>query len=192
MSKDRSNYYFEGVKRKDNRIIQEIKDAFYERVKSYIMRRGGNAEDADEIFFDAIIGIHDKTKKEGYEFTSGFFNFLITICKHIWLNKCRANKKKRDKEVRFEGYEVSIDEEQEAADLAAKELRYQLILEHTESLSTRCRKLIKFAQKNSDLEQLRVHMGFKNKSVVYQKRFKCLEKLKKYINSDPRYRLLLD
>lgn len=180
--------YIDGIAQQDDKIITVIIDEFLPKIKAYIISKGGSPMDAEDIFFNALMVVFRKVKESDFKLTSGFFNYLISICRNLWLKECRV--KSRDSGVTIEDNMVSIDEEREIEELASKELRYQLIAEKIEELSARCKQMIIMAQQGAKPEAIMKVMGFASKNTASKEKSKCKKKLIEKVQADSRYKML--
>ena len=59
----------------------------------YILRRGGQLHDAEEIFSQAIVELDGKIRKGNAQFRSGLRKYLFGICRFLWRNRQRRNNR---------------------------------------------------------------------------------------------------
>ena len=66
--------------------MRQIYTKYAAKVKHYIMANSGDADDAADIFQEALIDIYNQAKNKQLELTCPFEPFLLLICKRKWLN----------------------------------------------------------------------------------------------------------
>jgi len=66
------NRYIEGLKKRDNLIIQEIYNLFSPGIFKMVRDRNGTHNDAQDVFQDAIMVVYKNCQKDDFKLTASF------------------------------------------------------------------------------------------------------------------------
>jgi RNA polymerase sigma factor (sigma-70 family) len=167
-----------------NEAIAAIYRQHAESVSSFIMSRGGNEQDADDIFQETVVSFIDIVKRGKFRGDASIRTFLIAVAKNIWFNE--LNKRKRSGE-RDKKYETGKEEEEldVSHHISEREVKQQL-RNLLEQLGESCRKLlILFYYENLSMKEMLEHLPYENEQVVRNKKYKCLQQLMEIIKKNP-------
>ena len=92
---DLQQRYINGIITGNSAVINEVYRNYIPKISDYIRRKGGNLEDAKDVFQEAIMVIFRKAQLAGFELKSSFYSFLFGICRNIWLQKIIPETKKK-------------------------------------------------------------------------------------------------
>lgn len=164
--------------------IRQIYGEHSEITRSFIMGKGGNSEDADDIFQEAVIAFIDVVQKDKFRQESGVRTFLISISKNLWYNEIRRRQRAENREKLFETDRET--EDKGVSDLIQdRELKTQLN-KLLETLGESCRKILElFYYENLSMKEIVSHLHYENEQVVRNKKYKCLQQLTDKIKLNP-------
>lgn len=141
-------------------------------IKSFLMSKGADAEEAGDVFQEAMIDIYKLAKDEKFILTCPLEAFLLLICKRKWINVVEKNNRQGVTKSIDDGYtHIAGDDEGAAtlyADTAEKENLVIAMLEH---ISERCREIIVASYTKMPQQQLAEQMGV---SYAYLRKKKSL------------------
>ena len=161
--------------------MRDIYTKYAAKVKHYIMANSGDADDAADLFQEALIDIYNQANNKQLELTCPFEPFLLLICKRKWLN---ILKKRGRQPVTKDAEDVSIGEDvfALAEQMRQSDQRLQLFLQCFEKLGDGCKEIIRKCLGGEELsaiaEQLKVTYGYLRK-----KKSECMAALTKMIHS---------
>ncbi len=153
---------------------------YFTMVKSWLMKNGSGAEDADDLFQESLLVLFDKVKKDDFELNSKLSTYLLSVAKYMMYNK---NRKTRGKE------SISLDyvSELEMGD-AEKDIKYFLeqeeLYDKLESalseLGSPCKEVLEaYYMDNMSMEDISELMSYTNANNAKTQKYKCLNRLKK-------------
>lgn len=178
----------DGIVNNNSFIIQKVYQEFFVVVRKYIQSQGGREADAKDVFQDGIMVIYDQRKNNKLVINNNFETYLFSVCKHIWLNRLRVEKKMVLKEydsllyeLEKQGWNEIIKDAEEAG---YKELRARIYQENFEKMSEECRKLLKMTAEGLSIKEITLRFGYKSEGFTYKKRSICKSRLIKLINQD--------
>ncbi|HMO38283.1 MAG TPA: sigma-70 family RNA polymerase sigma factor [Saprospiraceae bacterium] len=175
MTPHHDQQYIEALHRGDPRLIQEIYNRFSRDVLQWILQNNGNADDAQDVFQDALMAIYDRYCGTDFQLNGSFGGLLMTICRRKWYD--RLAQKKREQDVRNTELERYTEEspEWEAAEEAIRQQQRQACLaEVFPMLSEQCQQLLTLAiHEGLSVEQIAQQLGMTNANAVYQSKHRC-------------------
>ncbi len=166
--------------RKNDReeALSTLYKTHYPAIKKLITQNHGTANDAKDVFQDAIIIFYKQTRKEEFQLYSSIQTYLYSVSKNLWLTSLY----KRKKEVRLpENQEVvSLDKTQ--VELLYKKEEAGVLQELIGRLGEKCRNLLMaYFFERMKMAQIANHLGYTNEQVVRNKKYKCMLRLKNLV-----------
>lgn len=142
-------------------------------MRKMILSKGGNTEDAEDIFQEALIIFCRKAKEPGFELTAQLSTYLFSICRFLWKDEL-----KRRKPLTSFDFETGFKqaEEKEIEELLERETRAKLAEKVLNELGERCRELLLLFYKGGfKLKDIASKMGYNSESTAKNQKYKCLE-----------------
>jgi RNA polymerase sigma factor (sigma-70 family) len=187
LKKYTSEKILKGILENDRRIIEYVYNTYFNAIKSFVLRYGGNHEDAWDIFQDGIVIIYEQARKEDLQIENSFMTYLFTICKYQWLKALRDRNKKYFETIENNKEVEQFFHQENAArldEIIEKEKRLKLYASNFRKLSESCQKMLKLVARGLTVEELKQELGYKSNGFTYKKRSECKERLIKLINKD--------
>jgi RNA polymerase sigma factor (sigma-70 family) len=147
-------------------------------IRSYVLKNGGNADDAEDLFQEALIVLWENIRTHRFEQQAKLSTFLYATVKYMWgrrrLRQRRENPYlETDEAVAPEAsaLEGMIDSEQT--------MRVQAALEQ---LGEPCKSiLLLYYWEECSMEEIALKKGFANADTVKSKKYQCKKALKKIL-----------
>lgn len=181
--------YLTGLLRHDPAILQSIFREYLPGILQFVKQNKGTAQDAEDIFMDALEAIFRMVSRKGLkDLSCTFYTFLFEICKRLWFRKLR--RKKFYSGVIPEDLIVFTGEMDPQTALEEGE-RHSLFWEKFTLLGKDCQRVLELtlvAKKNA--EEIAEIMGYGSAGYVRQKRLDCKEQWKRFLEADPRFKEL--
>lgn len=158
--------FFENGKRE--KAFKELY-RLYPRIEKLILSKGGQKQDASDVFQEALIVLYKNLLKTDFKLSSSFYTYLYSVSRFIWSNTQKKNKKT--------DYEVLHQEEsfQEYLD----ERKYQFAEKSFSELGERCKQLLQlFYHQKMSFKNIAKTMQFSSDRVAKNQKYKCLAKAK--------------
>lgn len=175
----------EGLRNKDTNVLDYIYKNFFNQIKVFVNQNNGTDEDAQDIYQDAVLVIYQKTKKEDLTLNCSFSTYLYSVCRLLWLKQLEQRKIKRmyvEESVKF------VELEDDIVKLYQLNEKYELYQEHFRKLSYNCQKVLELFLAKIQLKEIARILGFKSDQYVKKRKHQCKEKLIASIQSDPRFK----
>lgn len=178
------NYFLKCLRTGDNKGISEIYKTLFPKIRSYILKRDGNEEDAKDIMQKALIQLSARAQDSEFVISSSFDGYFMTICKNLWIREV----KKRKTRVTNDNVVHLISEDTEIAHSAYEQEKWEVFQEKLNLISENCRELLKLFFNKISYKEIALLKGYATENTVKQRMFKCKTKLKEAIHSDARYK----
>lgn len=149
----------------------------YPQVEKLICSKGGQKEDAQDVFQEALIILCRKIKNGEFVLKAQLSTYLYSVCSFIWSDEL----KKRKKWQATEHGELKSDENDEAIQ---REQKFTLAEKALEKLGEKCRDILSlFYFKSFSMQKIAEKLGYKTTSSVKTQKYKCLERAKKHLSA---------
>ncbi len=167
--------YFDALCKGDQALIREIYSKFSGSIRHWVQQNNGEAEDAQDLFQDALMAIYDRYCGREFQMTSSFGALLTTICRRKWYD--RLAQIKREASVRnaeFERYEEETPEWEAATEALLQQKRQECLSKVFTMLSDQCQKLLSMITAGEKaIENIAAELGLANANAVYQSKHRC-------------------
>ena len=178
------NAILKGIREKDNKVLYYIYQESYPAIKKHIVNNSGNAQDAKDIFQDAVVIIYNKSNKNDFNLDCGFSTYLYSICKILWLKELKKKKNEKSNIKELEELQKYQDDIIGSDGVSEK---YAIYHKYINKLDYDCRKVLRLFYDGVKVKEIANIMGYRNEHIARSKKFKCKEKLLKWIRKDPDY-----
>lgn len=177
--------YIKGVLENDFQVLEEIYATFLPIVVSMVKNNKGNAEEARDIFQEAIVVIFRKASQPDFELTTTFGGYLFGICRFIWLRQLKKKSRTEVTLMEDQGYTIEENIENELIEIEKKQLFRQKLAEMGED----CRRLLLLFFEGNPLREIAQRMGYSD-DYVKKKNALCKKTLATLVQKDRRYKEL--
>lgn len=172
-----------------DKALKQLYIQLYPIIKSFIIKNNGTEEDAADIFQDGIIVFYEKVRLNQFQLTSSIRTYVYSVCKHLWLNKLRAQKKL-----------TSLTEESESMTVEPLSLniigtkeKNAYLIKLLDSLGENCKQvLLYYYYDRLKMRQIADRMNFANEQVAKNKKSSCLKKLKSLVSNSAHIKDMLE
>lgn len=142
-------------------------------VRRYIGRRGGSAQDAQDVFQDALILLYEQATGGTLVLTASVSTYLLSISRNLWHHELRRRARLAH---------AALSEEVAAGLAEAAEAPAEsafAVLDYVEQLSEKCKNiLLNFYYFQQPLTQIAEREGYRSVRSATVQKFKCLERLR--------------
>lgn len=176
-----------GIRSKDNLIIDFIYQNYKEKVIKYVERNSGNKDEAEDVFQESILKLYKITMKKEFKLIKTFEVYFSTVYRNTWKHTTKYKNKYRLTEIDQEVFSVEDDATsyQEYENNQVKKIVWQ----QYKQLKSECREVLDmyYAQRKS-MNEIAYQMNLKNEQNAKNKKYKCIESLKTLIMNQPSYK----
>jgi RNA polymerase sigma factor (sigma-70 family) len=148
-------------------------------IRKMVISIGGSAEDAKDIFQDALVIFYQMALKPEFKLNSSIKTLLYSISKNLWLKKVRDYKSKFIMAGTIENdYEAEENFEQQTTE----ELKTITALQVVEALGGPCKLLLQlFYYHNLSMKEIAERLGYSGEHTAKAQKYKCIERGKKML-----------
>jgi DNA-directed RNA polymerase specialized sigma24 family protein len=177
--------YIDALVSNDSRLIKEIYQKSAPKIKWMVIKNGGNDEDSQTIFNDALIYLYQRGKDKSFRLTCPLDALLHVICKRKWIDELKKRGRGGVTFVDLEGYtNIGADVFKVAEEMETLEGRMNLLYRNLAKLSESCQNITARRWTGKPWEkiarELNTTQGFARK-----KNCECIARLIKLIKDDP-------
>jgi RNA polymerase sigma factor (sigma-70 family) len=145
-------------------------------MQKIIRHNGGNTQDAEDVFQEALIILVRNVKVNDFTLTAKLSTYLFSICRFLWKEELR--KRKHHISYDFESGLTPL-EERELEVVVERENKAKLAEKVLDGLQERCRELLLlFYEGQLKLKDIAVKMGYSSANTAKNQKYKCLESAK--------------
>ncbi len=172
----------EGIRNKDHEKIRFLYRNYFESIKRLVFKNSGNAEDAEDVFQDALVIIYKKIRNDELKLSCSLKTFMYAVSRNLWLQKLQKKDNKTDS---FVDVEDDGREPFELNEDFVEHEKYNLYQKHFMKLSEDCQKVLKLFLKKVSLKEIAKIMGFSSVDYTKTRKYLCKKNLKERILNDP-------
>ena len=168
---------------KDKEVIPLLYKKVFPVVKKYMVSRGGDKEDAFDIFQDALMDFYSQVMRDDFNTQYKVYGYLFRFCINKWITRLKRNKKIEFKED-LSDYETGVFPESDYLLLGKEENVLKTLFS---PIGTKCIELLTYTIYNNMLmEDIALRMNFPSVSAVKMQVMRCKQKLTEEIEKNPR------
>ena len=180
--------YVDGIRRGDRRILAELYNEMLPAIKRLAAAAGAGAEDARDVFQDAVMIVFEKAEQPGFVLTSSFSTFFYGICRNLLGNRLKKKS----------GHHVTIpddakyreDDNNDAQDTLEEAERHRLFHRAFRMLGDDCRRLLEMSFENIPAETIMERLAISSNTYFRRRKYLCKEKLVQLVQDDPAFKEL--
>ncbi|HEY0434911.1 MAG TPA: sigma-70 family RNA polymerase sigma factor [Chitinophagaceae bacterium] len=167
----------QGLSRNDRKAIEVIYRDNFNSIQALIINNNGSAEDAKDVFQEAMIVLYEKVRSGSFELTCLIRTYLYSVSRRIWLKRLQQMSR----------FPSNLDSVQETVavedDLEENErihTEFHAMDKAIASLGEPCKSLLEayYLEKKS-MTDIALSFGYTNAENAKNQKYKCLVRLKK-------------
>lgn len=176
----------------DSRVSQnEAFKYLYKRefnaVRIYVVRHGGSASDAEDVFQDSLVVLYTKLRKGELVLSASLHTFLQSICRNLWKKKLRDRKPTED----LDNIDETPFDPSHLDELLASE-KTKVLAAYISRLGEECRKLLTlYYFERMRIKKITQILKISGDAVTKNRKSRCMKNLRKMTADDKRFKELL-
>ncbi len=172
----------QGLATNDRKSVEAIYKDSFNVIQSLVLNNQGTAEDARDIFQEALIVLYEKVRLGNFELNCQIRTYLFAVSRRLWLKKLQQQRRLyADREDVEEPASIDTDLEkhqQEDADFTRMEWAIQ-------QLGEPCKGLLEaYYLHKQNMATIAAEFGYTNADNAKNQKYKCLMRLKKIFFQD--------
>ncbi len=171
-----------GLAAGDRKIIEGIYKDHFNMIQSLIVNNNGTADDARDIFQEAMVVLFEKVRTGSFELNCQLKTYLYSVSKRLWLKRLQQNNRLFTQEVDLETT-VPVDEEIEQHE--KRDAEFELMSQAIQRLGEPCKSLLEaYYLRKMNMQDIALQFGYTNSDNAKNQKYKCLMRLKKLFFSE--------
>lgn len=173
----------EGLLGADRDWIERWYALYFPGIKKYVRYHGGNNQDAEDVFQEALLILYQKLKQGKLQLSAPLRTYLLAVCRNVW-----RSRKRRYKEYALKEKEAELQPDFSADIEAAIQFRHReaVYQKHFTRLGDSCQRILQLFLAKVKLAKIAERLNL-SPNYVKKKKFTCKEQLIKMIQADPSY-----
>ncbi len=167
----------EGLARNESKAIETIYREHYNMIQSLIINNNGSADEAKDIFQEAMIVLYEKVRSGSFELNCQIKTYVYSVCRRLWLKRLQQLNRYS---MPVENLETTVPVEEEIEGHEQKNREYEMMNQAIGSLGEPCKSLLEayYLQKRN-MQDIAASFGYTNADNAKNQKYKCLMRLKK-------------
>lgn len=167
----------EGFARNDRKSVELIYKANYNMVQALIINNNGSADDARDIFQEAMIVLYEKLVSGSFELNCQIKTYLYSVCRRLWLKRLQQLSRFANP---VDGKEQVVPVEEDLEDHERRNMEFEVMNKAIGSLGEPCKSLLEaYYLQHRNMQEIAAEFGYTNADNAKNQKYKCLMRLKK-------------
>ena len=173
---DNEKALLHGLARNDKKAVETIYKENYNMVQSLIINNNGSADDAKDIFQEAMIVLYEKARSGTFELNCQIKTYVYSVSRRLWLKKLQQ----ANRYMEVSDLEGVVPVEEDIEDHAKRNLEFEMMEKAISSLGEPCRSLLDaYYMQKKNMQEIATDFGYTNAENAKNQKYKCLMRLKK-------------
>ena len=166
-----------GILNNSENAIKRLYVAYFPMVLQLIINNNGTADDAKDIYQEALIVLYNKIKKGDFELNSKLKTFIYSVCRRLWLKRLsQMNRYAGD----IHDFQDHFPVEDEVEQHNERDIQFNKMQSALQLLGEPCKTIIEdFYINNRSMQEICEDFGYTNADNAKTQKYKCLQRLKK-------------
>ncbi|MDO7873263.1 sigma-70 family RNA polymerase sigma factor [Hymenobacter sp. ASUV-10] len=159
------------------RTLTQLYARAFPAVQRLVRRQGGSAEDAQDVFQDALVVLVEQAVAGTLMLTASAGTYVVGVSRHLWQHELRRR-------ARLPHQPLPDDPGLLLAEAPAAEEPVFAVLDYVQQLGEKCREvLLAFYYFQQPLTQIAARHGYRSVRSATVQKFKCLERLREKVRA---------
>lgn len=167
----------------NSRVLTYLYKVTLSKVRRYILKNGGNKEQANDIFQDAVVILFNQVRKNKFDEKYAVDAFIYSVSRNLWVNKIRRDRRISNYED-MGMFEDSAVDNGVLSDLITKE-RSDAVQRLFGKLNEKCRQILHYYNHEGlSMKQISEKLGYQSENVAKTNHYRCKQYLMKLISEN--------
>jgi RNA polymerase sigma factor (sigma-70 family) len=166
-----------GLARNDKKAVETIYRENYNMIQGLVINNNGSADDAKDIFQEAMIVLYEKVRSGTFELNCQIKTYVYSVSRRLWLKRLQQLNRYSPSVENLDGF-VPVEEEIEEHE--KRNAEFEMMDKAIGSLGEPCKSLLEayYLQKRK-MQEIATNFGYTNADNAKNQKYKCLMRLKK-------------
>jgi RNA polymerase sigma factor (sigma-70 family) len=166
-----------GLALNDKKAVETIYKDNFNMVQSLIINNNGSAQEAKDVFQEAMIVLLEKARSGSFELNCQIKTYLYSVCRRLWLKKLQQNSRFTSE---FENSADTVPVEEDIEEHEKRDAEFEMMEKAIGGLGEPCKSLIEaFYIQKRNMQDIASQFGYTNADNAKNQKYKCLMRLKK-------------
>jgi RNA polymerase sigma factor (sigma-70 family) len=171
-----------GLAKNDRQAVEVIYSRYFEMIQSLVINNNGTAEDARDVFQEAMIVLYEKSKSPTFELQCQLKTYLYSVCRRLWLKRLNQAQRYVPK---LNGLDELVAVDEEVDEQEQKNQEFHLMEKALLGLGEPCKSLLEaFYIHKRNMSDIASTFGYTNPENAKNQKYKCLIRLRKLFFSE--------
>ncbi len=166
-----------GLARNETKAVETIYRENYNMVQALVINNNGSADDAKDVFQEAMIVLYEKVRSGHFELNCQIKTYVYSVCRRLWLKKLQQHN-------RYAGdignMEETVPVEEDISEHDKRDAEFEMMDKAISSLGEPCKSLLEaFYLQKRNMQEIATGFGYTNADNAKTQKYKCLMRLKK-------------
>ncbi len=167
----------EGLAASEKKAVETIYRENYNMVQSLIINNNGSADDAKDIFQEAMIVLYEKVRPGNFELSCQIKTFVYSVSRRLWLKRLQQQNRYSAPGDSIENV-VAVEDELE--DHEQRNAEFEMMEKAISNLGEPCKGLLEaYYLQKQNMQDIAASFGYTNAANAKTQKYKCLMRLKK-------------
>ncbi len=170
----------ERMKAGDNTAFSDLYSLYFPVINNYIINQGGQRDDAQDIFSEAVLAIFQHAKREDFFLTVSLKTYLFAICQRRWINE--AHKMSRRKVIlKADFSESKLEEKENPLSILEDVDNKEFLMKALGQIGERCKMLLSYYSQNYSMAEIAQIQGYSSPDMVKKELYRCRIRLREFL-----------
>jgi RNA polymerase sigma factor (sigma-70 family) len=167
----------QGLCQNDRKAIETLYKENYNIIQALIINNNGTADDAKDIFQEAMIVLFQKVKSGTFELNCQIRTYIYSVSRRLWLKRLQQQNKFH---LSNDHPEDVVMVEEEIEEQGKRNTEFGMMEKAMGNLGEPCKTLLEaFYIKKKSMQEIATTFGYTNAENAKTQKYKCLVRLKK-------------
>jgi RNA polymerase sigma factor (sigma-70 family) len=167
----------EGLAVSDRKAVETIYQQNFNMVQALVINNNGSADDAKDVFQEAMIVLYEKVRSGGFELNCQIKTFVYSVCRRIWLKRLQQQNRYSSPGDSME-IVIPVDDDLEAHE--QRNAEFEMMEKAISHLGEPCKSLLEaYYLQKQNMQVIAASFGYTNADNAKNQKYKCLMRLKK-------------
>ena len=181
--------YIEALRQNDAAGIRDIYQRYAKDALLWIKNNNGDAEDAKEVFQEAVIALLEKARQPHFVLTCPLGALLYVIYSRKWIDRLRAKKRESmvriQEETRYKS-DIAPDMLELVEQLETENIRHKHLSAAFHQLSELCQKLLRLLSEGISSSETVAQLQLNSVNTLFRRKNACMSRWRELYLASPR------
>ena len=166
-----------GLATNDKKAVEALYRENYNMVQALIINNNGSADDAKDVFQEAMIVLYERVRSGTFELNCQIKTYVYSVARRLWLKRLQQLNRYS---APVEGQENIVPVEEEIEEHERRNAEFEMMDKAIGNLGEPCKSLLEaYYLQKQNMQEIAANFGYTNADNAKNQKYKCLMRLKK-------------